>query len=310
MWLGLAAESWYTDQSPQHPSFGDNYTVIVMKKCTSCLSEKPLSEYQKDASSKSGLRTKCKSCSYKATIEWNRSKNGVACRLWHKHNARSKSRGHDKPNYTREWLYDFVLNNINFESIYQAWVSSGYAKDLAPSIDRINDRIGYTKDNIKLVTFSENMTHAWESAKNADFDNDGWALGPMGSHKAVCQYSLDGVLLATYISVSEACRATESSDSKVSSVCKGGRVTHNGFQWRYFGCNRPVFPVNRKMIACIGTATNTRKVSVQDSNGCFVGVFESIANACKALNLNYRSVNRAMAKGSTNKGYLFIYEPN
>lgn len=308
MWLGLAAESWYTDQSPQHPSFGDNYTVIVMKKCTSCLYEKPLSEYQKDASNKSGLRTKCKACSYKATIEWNRSKIGVACRLWHKHNARSKSRGHDKPNYTREWLYDFVLNNSDFDSIYSRWVASGYEKNLSPSIDRINDRIGYTKDNIRLVTLSENMQHAWDAAKNKEYDNAGWRSGALGEHRPVKQFSISGEFISEYKSVSEACRVTGASDSKICAVCKGGRLSHKGFQWRYSNEERSVHSLARKIINSGGVATNTRKVSVLSVDKEFVGTFDSMADACRNLGLNYRSVYRAKAKGYSNKGYTFSYE--
>lgn len=279
-----------------------------MKKCTQCGSIKELTQYQKSKSSKDGYRSNCRPCAYSKTIDWNRSKRGVACRLWHKHNARSATRGHAKPEYSREWLFDFVLNNKDFDRIYSKWVASGYDKMLAPSIDRINDRIGYTKDNIRLVTFAENMQHAWDAAKNKEYDNAGWGAGALGEHRAVKQFSISGEFISEYKSVSEACRVTGASDSKICAVCKGDRLSHKGFQWRYSNEEKPVYSLARKVINSGGIAANTRKVSVSLVDKALVGVFDSVADACRRLGLNYRSVYRAMAKGYSNKGYTFSYE--
>lgn len=290
---------------PPTLSIGDNYTVIVMKTCSKCKELKPFSDYVKDKATNDGHRSSCKTCSYAMTIEWNRSRKGVVCRLWHKHNARSATRGHSKPSYTREWLYDFVLNHPNFESLYAEWVASGYEKMLSPSIDRIDDRIGYTKENIRLVTFGENMEHAWDASRKIELDNKGWQSGLMGGHRAVKQYDLYGNFIAEFISINEACRSTGSSDSKVTAACKGNRITHNKFQWRYSDDNREVSAVDQRKIRTGGTATNKRKVNVNTLDGCFIGQYSSLVEACKLLKLNYRSVKRSKLGGTSNKGYLF-----
>lgn len=204
-----------------------------MKLCPKCGNEKSKSDFPRDARNEDGLRRYCKSCAYEMTIKWNRSKEGVITRLWHKHNQRSKQRGMPPPDYDREWLRDYIMNHPDFDDIYNGYVASGYDVMMSPSIDRLNDYIGYTKDNIRLVTFAENMDHAWEAGRNREHENTGWAKGACGDHRPVVQFTMSGVYLNEFISVSEACRQTGSKDSKVSHACSGKRKSHNGFQWMY-----------------------------------------------------------------------------
>lgn len=286
-------------------SVGDNYAVIVMKTCSKCQQLKPFSEYVKEKRMADGHKSNCKTCSYAATIEWNRSRKGVACRLWHKHNARSETRGHSKPNYTREWLFDFVLNHPEFENLYAAWVESNYDKMLAPSVDRINDRIGYTKDNIRLVTFGENMEHAWDAGRKKEFDNAGWAKGACGDHRAVVQLTLGGDFVAEYISVSEACRAIGALDSKISMVCLGKRKSHAGFRWLYLddynAIGRKVGAFNRK--SC-GIKRKVRQFSI---SGEVVAEFESSVEAGKAMGVSSGSITFAARNFRQSCGYYWRY---
>jgi hypothetical protein len=279
--------------------------VIVMKTCSKCKEIKLVSEFQKDKSTSSGLRSSCKTCSYKATIEWNRSPEGVACRLWHKHNARSKTRDHEKPNYSREWLFDFVLNHPNFEKLYAAWVASDYDKYLSPSVDRINDRIGYTKENIRLVTFGENMEHAWDAGRKKEFDNSGWGNGACGEHRAVVQLTMSGDLVAEYISVSEACRAVGAQDSKISMACSGKRKSHAGFRWAYLDdynlSGRSAEPMNRK------SAGLKRAVKQFSLSGDLISEFESASEAGKFMGVSSGSITQAARNFRQSCGYYWRY---
>jgi hypothetical protein len=276
-----------------------------MKTCSKCKESKDFSELQRDKSTASGFRSSCKTCSYKATIEWNRSPEGVACRLWHKHNARSKTRGHEKPNYTREWLFDFVLNHPNFKQLYSAWVASGYDKYLSPSVDRINDRIGYAKENIRLVTFGDNMEHAWEAGRKKEHDNAGWAKGACGEHRAVVQLSIDGEFIAEHISVSEACRVVGAQDSKISQACSGKRKTHAGFRWAYLedynaaGCK--VSALSRK--SC-GVKRKIRQFSI---SGDIVAEFDSSVDAGKAMGVSSGAITFAARNFRQSCGYYWRY---
>lgn len=45
---------------------------------------------------------------------------------------------------------------IIFMVIYMDWVRSGFNLMFAPSVDRVNSKLGYTADNMQWLTFVEN----------------------------------------------------------------------------------------------------------------------------------------------------------
>ena len=55
----------------------------------------------------------------------------------------------------------------------------------------------------------------------------------MAQGRTVQQYTLEGVLIATYYSASEAARQTNSHQGHLCACCRGELKTHNGFVWRY-----------------------------------------------------------------------------
>lgn len=57
---------------------------------------------------------------------------------------------------SREEFYQWSLDNKDFHTLYDEWVDSNYSKKLSPSIDRINSSLGYTVDNVRWITYSEN----------------------------------------------------------------------------------------------------------------------------------------------------------
>lgn len=56
----------------------------------------------------------------------------------------------------KQAFYDWAEQNPEFLSLYKAWVDSGYDRKMAPSVDRVDPRKGYTVDNMEWVTHSEN----------------------------------------------------------------------------------------------------------------------------------------------------------
>lgn len=204
------------------------------KTCTQCGENKPLDEFAKNPRANDGRRSNCKDCSYKKTRDWNRSPKGVAVRLWHKHIARSDQRGHTRPDYGKEWLINFIMTHPEYPRLHKEYVDSGYDRYKCPSIDRLDDNIGYRKDNIRLVSFAENMEHCYHAGRNADHFNSGWVKGCMGPHRGVVQLSLSGDFIAEFISVNEAARSVaKASNSKIPMCCKGKRKTHAGYCWVY-----------------------------------------------------------------------------
>jgi hypothetical protein len=56
----------------------------------------------------------------------------------------------------KEEFYEWALSHKEYKRLHNNWVKSGYDRKLCPTVDRINSSEGYTKDNIRWLTHSEN----------------------------------------------------------------------------------------------------------------------------------------------------------
>ena len=68
---------------------------------------------------------------------------------------RSKLRRHNTI-IDRDEFIRWLIEDTEYRILRLAWQESGYQKNLAPSIDAIDPNIGYTLDNIQLLTWKEN----------------------------------------------------------------------------------------------------------------------------------------------------------
>lgn len=60
----------------------------------------------------------------------------------------------------RHVFYDWSLETeSNFWPLYETWKELGYPRKLTPSVDRINVFRGYTLDNMRWVTHSQNSAN-------------------------------------------------------------------------------------------------------------------------------------------------------
>ena len=165
---------------------------------------------------KGGLKGECKAC----TIEYQRSFKQLPARMYRNQVEHSKYRGHPAPSYTLEEFRDWVIQQPKYTELYQAYINSEYDKNLVPSVDRIDPLKPYTFDNIQLVSFKENMErHGLDTKK---------AFGiPVMVAAAVT-----GKIVATFISISEACKCMGMSDksahAKVDTIVKYGWLATEG----------------------------------------------------------------------------------
>ena len=100
-----------------------------------------------------------------ATYHRNKYKfNGMSRQMIASQRRNSIRRDHPKPAYTlgefREWLLD-----NSFSILYDKFIESNYDTWLIPSVDRINDDLPYTFDNIQLITWRENWEKGMKSNK-------------------------------------------------------------------------------------------------------------------------------------------------
>jgi len=163
------------------------------------------------------------------TSKYNHSKLGVCTNMYFRQLSHSKKRGHKPPSYTKEWLYEYLVNNKTFNDLYNLWALSGYDKWLIPSVDRIDDNIGYEPTNIQVITFRENNLKGGKSLKAGITRRNGGTT----DIKPVVKMNEDYTDIETYISSHEAERRTGIAQQNIGKVCLGKRPRAGGFRWRY-----------------------------------------------------------------------------
>lgn len=195
-------------------------------KCTKCHTDKPIEEFPKDKSNKRGYKAFCKDCAYAMTKRWARSEAGVITHTWHHQVRHSITRGHDAPEYTREQLTEWMLNHPKFSRLYAEWVDSGFDRDLKPSVDRLDNRYGYSFDNIRLVTFRENYRQ---------FQKDKVSGKERSDCKPIQKLTKEGEVVGEYHSVAEALRqhGKSAKNARISACLTGQRKYYLHHQWRY-----------------------------------------------------------------------------
>ncbi len=127
-----------------------------MKKCTMCHKDQDVGNFYADSISDNGLQARCKSCASIIRSAYVKTKGGLTSRIYGKQRECSRKRGHQDPDYTLKELRTWMYAQPNFEELFDNWVQSGYNKFKRPSVDRLDDNIGYSFNNIQLVTWLEN----------------------------------------------------------------------------------------------------------------------------------------------------------
>ena len=207
-----------------------------MKTCCDCNQTLPLKEFTPKASCKDGYEPRCKKC---RSIKYNKSTPALLCKkIYLSQVTHSATRGHPAPAYSLSELTEWVTARPEFPAMFAAWQGTGYPKDLAPSVDRIDDSVPYVLGNLQLMPWHKNR------AKGARAKRENALLV---NHRAVEAYFPDGRLYKKYASMAEAMRefggkATQSWG--ISTVCNGTPIkdgrgnlytpkTYKGYAWKW-----------------------------------------------------------------------------
>lgn len=201
-----------------------------MKTCMKCGALKPIEEFYAHPKMSDGRLNKCKVCTRSDSQKnlkrvgsaYDFSKKGFMRVIYKTQKRNQMIRGHGDMTYTKEQLSEWMINN-GFDEMYERWEISGFQKDIKPSVDRIDSTIGYSMENIRLITWKENRENQYKDIKNA--------VGS-GAHmcKPVLKIDLDGNVICRYVSYSSAKRDVGYSlerQLKIGTKCK------KGFYWKY-----------------------------------------------------------------------------
>ena len=147
----------------------------------------------------------------KNTRNWRKTKRGLITNLYHKMKSRHPIE------LSLEDLHSFS-ECPKFERLYFEWVKSGYDKQFKPSIDRINNKIGYTYKNIHWLTWSENRYKQTMERR---------------SRKGKVYQIMGNKVVNIYKSQREAVLATGLSQGNMSMVLNGKKKLCGGYKWSY-----------------------------------------------------------------------------
>lgn len=198
-----------------------------MKQCVKCKEIKNFSEFFKCKGNKSGVQSYCKICCSKGQKEFFRTKDGLAVGIYNRQKQTSKHRNHLPPFYIKQELKDWLFSQDLFHKLYKNWVKFGYNKWLIPSVDRKNDNLPYSFDNIQLMTWKQNKDKSHEDTRS------GKLIHGAKPHKPVLQYDKQGNFIAEYVSGSQAERETGIGQSRISATCRNKQKTAGGYKWNF-----------------------------------------------------------------------------
>ena len=154
-----------------------------------------------------------------------RTLTGTANHIYGLQVGRSKRRLHEPPKYTRSEFVKHCLSLKKFKKLHSEWEASGFDLRLFPSFDRLDNSIGYSFNNIKLVTCKENKDNYFFQKKSGVDTRD------MKAIFKVCLSS--GMNIKEYYSAASASREEGLVRSNICKVARGERTSCGGFGWKY-----------------------------------------------------------------------------
>jgi hypothetical protein len=107
----------------------------MSKTCTKCCEEKSTSDFNKRKASRDGLQSRCRSCQYKATLEWkrnNKDKNYSLDKKWvtkNREKVNNICRRYYQNNRGKE-LERSALKRANRLKAAPSWLSEDYRKEI------------------------------------------------------------------------------------------------------------------------------------------------------------------------------------
>lgn len=151
-------------------------------------------------------------------IKYRHTKKGVLTNMYNHQKTRNKNNGFGEIGYSLKWFQDTFLNDELYNRLFVEWEKSGYKKAKKPTIDRINNKKGYEKDNIHLLSWAENRFKQTMERR---------------SRKGRVLQKLNGEIIKVWKSQREVWRTLNVQQSMISMALTGKCKTAYGFEWEY-----------------------------------------------------------------------------
>ncbi|WP_133173949.1 NUMOD1 domain-containing DNA-binding protein [Staphylococcus agnetis] len=150
-----------------------------------------------------------------------RTKKGHLTQVYYGMKIRNKNKGFGKLPFTLTNFVEKYINSYEFVVLYEAYKKNNYEKVLAPSIDRINPKLGYFFENMQFITWNENKLKGEKERK-------------IISSKPVNMYDYEtGELIMKFSSAFEAAKYTGFHQGNIVKNLKGRRNKVGGCKFKY-----------------------------------------------------------------------------
>jgi len=196
----------------------------MSKKCKKCAIVKNYNEFDIVIKFKDGYGFICKSCKSNSQIKDKTKINYLVTKIYNSQCYSSKARNDSPPEYTKQELKEWLINQPNFKTLHINWIKSNFNKWITPSVDRTDDYNGYSLDRIQLMTWEENKRKGESDMRNGINNKQS---------KAVIGTCVKTGIETEYFSMSEAGRKTIADFRLISHCCLGKRKTNGGYRWRF-----------------------------------------------------------------------------
>ena len=160
---------------------------------------------------------------------------GKINQIYYNQRGSSKRRNHKMPTYTKDEFEKWLLEETIFMELFKLWELSDYSRFTAPSVDRIDDTVGYTMKNIQVMTWQENKDKAHRDRASGKLKVSYNSKGnPKGRPAlAVVQLTMQGLVIKDYPSIREAAKSTSTLECNISRCCNEGAKSAGGFIWKH-----------------------------------------------------------------------------
>ena len=144
----------------------------------------------------------------------------LIARMYNNQKTRRKVK---KPTYTYQEFKHWLQSQTEFHVMFDNWIRLDQHTDYVPSVDRIDNKLGYTISNIKLVTWKENNNRQYRDIKSGKEQTE--------QMRPVLQYTKRGEFVAEYHSMAAAMRINNI--SCIYKALNDSSKTAGGYKWTY-----------------------------------------------------------------------------
>lgn len=163
--------------------------------------------------------------------------------------------------------------------------------------DKSNNRV----DNIEWCTAKYNSNYGTRKARIREYHIKS-VMTP------IIQYDMDGNVINTFESLSEAERMSGVSSIDIAGVCKGRRASAHGYIFKYINLTNPSRKRTGYNKPFLKHSESLRKKVYQyDLKGNLINVFDSIKDACKKTGVSWWCIHGTL-KGKRNKTHGFVFK--